>query len=363
MARRRAGTGGADLGRPPAMSDVAALAGVSQQTVSRVLNEHPNVSATTRAVVQDAIATLGYRRNLSARALATGRSHVVGVIAQNTTLFGPSSTVEALSIAALEVGMALSLNHLRDFDRQSMAFVVDRLMSQGVAGIILLLPVHLAEDAIDVVPHDIPVVTVDGPTDWRGSNVLVDQHAGAVLATEHLLAHGHPSVWHVAGPETWNDARARERGWTQALTDRGIEPPPVIRADWSPSSGYRAGKILARIPDCTAVFAANDYVALGLGRALAEHGRSVPGDVSLVGYDDVPESEFFSPPMTTIKQDFAEVGHEGLRLLVEQIRADERQEGRVLIDPVLVERASVGVPSPPPRSHALPDAPACRGSQ
>ncbi len=345
VARRRGGdASGGDLGRPPAMSDVAALAGVSQQTVSRVLNNHPNVSATTRAVVQDAIATLGYRRNLSARALATGRSHVVGVIAQNTTLFGPSSTVEALSVAALEVGMALSLNHLRDYDRQSMSFVVDRLMSQGVAGIVLLLPVHLAEDAIDVVPEDIPVVTVDGPTDWRGSNVLVDQHAGAVLATEHLLAHGHPSVWHVAGPETWNDSRARERGWAQALSDRGIEPPPVIRADWSPASGYRAGKILARIPDCTAVFATNDHVALGIMRAMEEHGRRIPADVSLVGFDDVPEAAYFQPALTTVRQEFAEVGREALRLLLDQLVSGAPSAESVLVEPDLITRDTVGPP-------------------
>ena len=330
--------------RPPAMSDVAALAGVSQQTVSRVLNDHPNVSVTTKALVRDAIATLGYRRNLSARALATGRSHVVGVIAQNTTLFGPSSTIEGLSVAALDVGMALSLSHLREFDRQSMRGVVDGLMSQGVAGIILLLPVRLAEDVIDVVPPEVPVVTVDGPPDRRGANVLVDQHAGAILATEHLLDHGHTGVWHVAGPETWNDSRARESGWSSVLAARGLEAPPVIRADWSPRSGYRAGQLLARIPDCTAVFATNDHVALGLCRALAEHGRRVPEDVSVVGYDDVPESEFFSPPLTTVRQDFVQLGQEGLGLLVEQIRAGERGVRQVLIDPVLVERCSVARP-------------------
>src|SRR4051812_13823587 len=171
----------ADAGRPPAMSDVALLAGVSHQTVSRVLNDHPNVAKTTRAKVLEAIEVLGYRRNLSARALATGQSNVVGVIAQNTTLFGPSSTVEALSMAASEVGMAVTLGHLRDFDRASVRATVDRLLSQGVAGIILLLPLLLAEDAIEVLPHDVPVVTVDGPPDWRGSNVLVDQERGGAL--------------------------------------------------------------------------------------------------------------------------------------------------------------------------------------
>ncbi|GMA84845.1 LacI family transcriptional regulator [Angustibacter aerolatus] len=323
------------------MSDVAVLAGVSHQTVSRVLNEHPNVSRATRAKVLEAIEALGYRRNLSARALATGRSNVVGVIAQNTTLFGPSSTIAALSVAALDVGMAVTLGHLRDFDRTSMRATVDRLMSQGVAGIILLLPLLLAEDVIGALPGDVPLVTVDGPPDWQGSNVLVDQERGGVLATEHLLAAGHRSVWHVAGPEAWNDSRARQRGWERALADAGQDAPPVLRADWSPRSGHEAGRLLARIPDCTAVFAANDHVALGLTRALAEHGRSVPGDVSIVGYDDVPESEFFSPPLTTVRQDFDRLGHESLGLLTQQARAGDRTPQRVLIDPVLVERSSV----------------------
>lgn len=335
----------ADTGRPPAMSDVALLAGVSHQTVSRVLNDHPNVSKATRAKVLQAIDALGYRRNVWARALATGQSNVVGVIAQNTTLFGPSSTVEALSMAASEVGMAVTLGHLRDFDRGSVRATVDRLLSQGVAGIILLLPLLLAEDAIEVLPDDVPVVTVDGPADWRGSNVLVDQERGGAMATEHLLEYGHSTVWHVAGPESWNDSRGRESGWAAALARAGVDAPPLLRADWSPGSGYQAGQLLARIPDCTAVFAANDYVALGLVRALAEHGRSVPGDVSVVGYDDVPESGYFSPPLTTVRQEFDRLGRESLRLLLQQLRAGDRSPRRVLVEPVLVPRTSVSAPA------------------
>lgn len=328
--------------RPPAMTDVAARAGVSHQTVSRVLNDHPNVAAATKSRVLEAIAELGYRRNLSARVLATGRSQVIGVVTQNTTLYGPSSMLESLSVAAMSVDMSLTVGHLAGFDPVSMRRVVERLVEQGAAGIIFIVPVDAAVSALDVVPAAIPIVTVDGLSDWRSADVSVDQHTGGLLATRHLLEHGHPTVWHVAGPEQWNDGRAREAGWKQALQEAGAEQPPILRGDWSAASGYEAGKVLARIPDCTAIFAANDHMALGIMRALAERGRAIPDDVSLVGFDDVPESGFLHPPLTTVRQEFADVGRASLTLMLDQLRTGTRTESSVLVPPVLVTRGTVG---------------------
>lgn len=333
--------GAAETGRGPAMADVAARAGVSHQTVSRVLNGHPNVAAATKNRVLTAIAELGYRRNLSARVLATGRSNVVGVVAQNTTLFGPSSMVEALGRAAVAADLSLTVGHGGE-DTASFQRSVERLIEQGAAGLVFIAPVDTAAAAIRLVPAGVPVVTVDGRPDWHTANVSVDQHAGGLLATRHLLGQGHPTVWHVAGPEDWHDSRGREAGWREALAEAGVEPPPVLRTDWSAAAGYAAGRVLAQIPGCGAVFAANDHTALGIMRAMAEQGRSIPGDVSLIGFDDVPESGFFTPPLTTVRQEFGEVGRAALRLLVDQLTSGVRSTDSVLVEPVLVPRQTVG---------------------
>jgi len=337
--------------RGPVMSDVAARAGVSHQTVSRVLNGHPHVSATTRTRVLAAIAELGYRRNLSARVLATGRSNVVGVVAQNTTLYGPSSMVQAIGEAALSADLSLTVGHVAGYDATAASSqIVERLIQQGAAGLVFITPVDAAAAAMQLVPPGIPIVTVDGLPEWRTANVSVDQYAGGVLATRHLLEQGHRTVWHVAGPEQWHGSRAREAGWRAALADAGREAPPMARAGWSAASGYQCGRMLARIPDCTAVFAANDHVALGLMRAMAEYGRRIPGDVSLIGFDDVPEAAYLYPALTTIRQEFAEVGREALRLLLDQLVVGARSAESVLVQPDLISRDTVGSPPPVPSS-------------
>jgi DNA-binding LacI/PurR family transcriptional regulator len=331
--------------REPVMSDVAARAGVSHQTVSRVINGHPHVSPGTRQRVLAAIAELGYRRNLSARVLATGRSNIIGVVAQNTTLYGPSSMVQAIGEAALSADLSLTVGHVAGYDSTADSRrIVDRLVQQGAAGLVFIAPVDTAAAAMTIVPAGIPMVTVDGLPEWRIANVSVDQYTGGRLATRHLLDFGHPTVWHVAGPEQWHGSRAREAGWRAALAEAGADAPPLLRAGWSAASGYQCGQMLARIPDCTAIFAANDHVALGIMRAMAEHGRAIPGDVSLVGFDDVPESEYFHPALTTIRQEFAEVGRQALRLLQEQLRAGTRSAASVLVEPVVVDRQTAGPP-------------------
>ena len=321
------------------MTDVAELAGVSHQTVSRVVNENAHVTADTRARVQDAIAELGYRRNQNARALATGRSHLIGVLTQHSTLYGPSSVLEAIGRAAQEADFAVTIGHLRDYDETSVLVALGRLIDQGVAGLVVVAPIDTAAQALRRLGEDIVLVAIDTPSIDPGLAVRVDQHGGAVAATAHLLEHGHRAVWHVAGPRQWNDARAREAGWRDTLHAAGVTPPPVVRAQWSAESGYAAGRELAARPEVTAVFAANDHLALGVLRALAEAGRQVPDEVSVVGFDDVPESAFFHPPLTTVRQDFPALGRAALELLLDR-RAGGRA-GSVTIAPTLVRRATV----------------------
>lgn len=331
--------------REPAMTDVAKLAGVSHQTVSRVLNGHPNVRTRTRIRVQAAIEELGYRPNRAARVLATGTSQVIGFVSRSSTLFGPASMVTALAEAALRHGFTVNVESVRTLDRKPVSDAIGRLLDQRVAGLVVIMPVDSANDALDDLPDDIPLVNVDGDPHRPTELVTVDQEAGARAATTHLLEAGHRTVWHVSGPGNWFDSQGRIAGWQQALTDAGADVPPVMPGDWSAASGYKAGQILARMNDVTAVFAANDHLALGILRALHEKGQRVPEDVSVVGFDDVPEAAYFIPPLTTIRPDFDAVAAASLDLLIAQIKAGRRLGDRRILPPTLIKRQSVGPPS------------------
>jgi DNA-binding LacI/PurR family transcriptional regulator len=327
------------------MTDVARLAGVSHQTVSRVLNDHPNVREQTRRRVQAAIAELGYRPNRAARVLVTGTSQMIGVVAQSSTLYGPIATLNALAQAALKHGFTVSVESVRALNPQSISDAIDRHRDQRVAGLVVIAPVESANAALDEVPDDIPLVTIDGDPRRPNGLVTVDQEAGAYAATRYLLAAGHQTVWHVSGPGDWFDSQGRVAGWQRALREAGAEVPPVMSADWFASSGYQAGQILARMNEVTAVFAANDHLALGILRALNERGKRVPADVSVIGFDDVPEAAFFIPPLTTIRPDFDAVAAATIDLLLKQVHVGQRLTERAIITPALVERASV---APPP---------------
>jgi DNA-binding LacI/PurR family transcriptional regulator len=326
------------------MTDVARLAGVSHQTVSRVLNGHPNVREQTRLRVRAAIAELGYRPNRAARALVTGRSQVIGVVAQNSTLYGPASLLAAFEQAAGAAGFAVNVGSVRSLDRQSIAGVVERHLDQRVAGLVVIAPVVSAGEAVEQVPAGVPLVTIDGDPQRTTALVTVDQTAGARAATRCLLDAGHSTVWHVSGPADWFDSAGRISGWEETLREAGAEVPPLVPADWSAASGYRAGQMLARMRDVTAIFAANDHLALGILRALSERGRRVPDEVSIVGFDDVPEAAYFTPPLTTVRPDFDAVAKASLALLLRQIESGARSDERLTIEPTLIRRDSVATP-------------------
>jgi DNA-binding LacI/PurR family transcriptional regulator len=323
----------------PLMMDVARRAGVSHQTVSRVLNGHPNVSPQTRAGVLAAISDLGYRRNAAARTLVTGRTNTLGVISFDTTLYGPASMLYGIERAA-HPGYSVAIASLPGFDRQTLVDAVDRFLGQAADGIIVIAPETTAVAALSGIAADIPLVAVGCGPGTSLPSVAIDNQAGAAQATRHLLDLGHRTVHHVAGPESWLDAQQRVAGWRAALRAAGAEERELLRGDWSARSGYEAGHQLAQMPEVTAVLCANDPMALGLLRALAEHGRRVPGDVSVVGFDDIPEAAFFLPPLTTVRQDFGELGRRALRLLMERISGDFQVRPWLPIVPDLVVRAS-----------------------
>jgi DNA-binding LacI/PurR family transcriptional regulator len=322
--------------RAVVMADVARLAGVSQQTVSRVLNDSPHVRPATRERVLDAIGKLGYRPNRLARALVTGRSRTLGVLSFDTTLYGPASTLFAIERAAHEAGYFVSIASLRAPDAHSLRRGIERLLEQGVEGVLVIAPQEAAARGLLELSADVPVVATEAAPRGVVPLVAVDQHEGARLATEHLLSLGHETVFHVAGPDGWLEAADRVRGWQAALHAAGAAVPPPLEGDWSARSGYAAGRGLA---DATAVFAANDQMALGVLRALYELGRRVPDDISVVGFDDIPEAAYFSPPLTTVRQRFDEIGARALRLLLARIENGAGRTGEA-VRPELIIRAS-----------------------
>lgn len=331
--------------RPPAMSDVAALAGVSHQTVSRVLNDHPSVLPATRQRVLDAIAQLGYRRNLAARALVTRRSGTIGVLSSGSALFGPTSTLIAIERAARDAGLFVSVATLPEWDADDVAGVLEHFMAEGVDGVVVVAAHDEAVEAVQAFRTPVPVVMV-GPVDLPAPlrTVAVDQYQGGRQAVRHLLDRGHRQVVHLAGPLDWLDARRRIEGWRDELAAAGIEAGEPILGDWSADRGYAVGRELLRRSDLpTAVFAANDQLALGLLRAFAEAGVRVPDDVSVVGCDDVDGSAHFFPPLTTVRQEFAALGERCLQALLAAI-AGEDGPATQLIPTSVVVRASSGPP-------------------
>ncbi|GAB3903465.1 hypothetical protein GCM10027612_69990 [Microbispora bryophytorum subsp. camponoti] len=228
--------------RPPVMADVARLAGVSHQTVSRVLNDHPNVRAETRTRVMRAIDQLGYRRNLVARALVTKHSRTLGVVSFDTTLYGPASTVYGIEQAARDAGYFVSIVSLRTIDRAGVNDAIGYLAEQGVDGIVVVAPQRSAARALDDLPAGMPAVAVEGWHQGEVSAVSVDQVEGARLAASHLLELGHETVWHISGPADWLEAEGRIEGWRAALTAAGRPIPGMLTGDWSPRSGYRAAR-------------------------------------------------------------------------------------------------------------------------
>lgn len=324
------------------MSDVAKLAGVSHQTVSRVLHDSPNVREETRERVLAAIRQLDYRPNSLARALATGRSKMLGVVASDTTQYGPASTVLGIEQAAHESGYVVNVSSLRTVTRATVSAAIQQLRDQGVEGVAVIAPHRAGADALRHLSPDFPVVAVESGKNSATPVASVDQHAGAMAATRHLLSLGHKTVWHLAGPPDWQDAEQRILGWKAALKAAQAPVPPLVRGDWTPRSGYELGQELLKIKDLTAIFVANDQMALGLLRRIHEAGREVPRDISVVGFDDIPEAAYFTPPLTTVRQDFTELGRLCLRSLVARIEG-KRDLTRLVVRPELVVRDSTGV--------------------
>jgi DNA-binding LacI/PurR family transcriptional regulator len=321
------------------MQDVGRLAGVSHQTVSRVLNGDPAVTPALVARVQEAIRTLGYTRNTAARALASRCSMSIGVVTYGLAQYGPSVALIGIADAARQLDHATSLVTLPEIDRNAVQDAVDHLIALSVDGIIVVAPVTAAIDVVGSLTADIPMVRYEcGPTN-TATSVSINEALGARLATQYLLDLGHATVSHVGGPPGWLGSDQRSDGWRSALLAANARVPEPAFGDWSAESGYWAGKRIAGDTSITAVFVANDQMALGVLHALHESGRRVPQDISVVGFDDIPECAFFQPPLTTVRLNFAELGRRCVARLMDLISGESRPFEPAL-RPELVVRAS-----------------------
>ena len=326
------------------MIDVARLAGVSQQTVSRVVNDHSNVGPEVRERVERAITQLRYNRNSAARALATNRSMNLGVLSYSLPVHGSTMVLFGVAEQARRNGYATSLVSISDVDPGSIRAALDTLLGDSVDGIVVLAPMSAAAPVLTGLDLGVPIVRFDQGAPASSHAVSMDDALGARLATRHLLDLGHDTVCHVAGPRGWMASDARRTGWlTELAAARSAVSAEFATDDWTADSGYRAGLLIAEDPSITAVLAANDSMALGLMKALSERGLSVPGDVSVVGFDDMSEARYFQPGLTTIRLDFNEVGRLAVDRLL-QLMGGGPAEMLPAIAPELIVRESTAAP-------------------
>jgi DNA-binding LacI/PurR family transcriptional regulator len=331
----------------PSMADVARHAGVSPQTVSRVSNGHSNVDAATKEKVVASMHALGYRPNGAARALKSGHFNTIGVIMFTLETFGNMRTLDAIAQEAAHANFAVTLIPVSDPTMGRVSGAYNRLSEAAVDGVVIIFEAHLLDDAEFVLPPGVPVVVIDSNAGSGYTVVDTDQALGARQATEHLLALGHRRVWHIAGPLTSFSASHRAESWRRTLQDAGITPPEPLYGDWTTESGYRHGLALGRRRDVTAIFAANDQMALGTMRALHELGRGIPAEVSVVGFDDMEEAHSFWPPLTTVRQDFTAVGRLSIHKLLSKIAGTTHdQDEKTTVPTELVVRDSTGPPHP-----------------
>ena len=335
--------------RPASILDVAAAAGVSYQTVSRVINSHPNVRPATRELVLAAIEELGFRPNRAARVLRGGPARSVTVLTPNTTLYGYQAALQGIEEAARVAGFAVGVRVVESAQPQEVVDAVTRAIEPG-GSLIVIAYDQAGTMALDAVPPEVPMAAmVEAPARDPSPErpwVWIDDRKAAVQATRYLLSLGHKTVHYLAIPSSTHTTQ-RQAGWHEALADAGAPVPAPVQCGWTPRSGYEAGRLLAADPEVTAVLCGNDDLAIGVMRAVHAAGHTVPGDVSVVGFDDTPVAEFLTPPLTTVRLDFNELGRACFALLLALMeRNDALPHGR-RPEPELIIRQSAGPPSLP----------------
>ena len=319
--------------------DVARLAKVSHQTVSRVINNNSSIRPETKTRVLKAMEALDYRPNQAARALASSKTKMIGILASDTDFTGPASMVHEMERAAREQGYFVVSCGIDPTDNQSVREGIDHLQRLGIEGLAIVTPHANAVEYVRANVSGIPVVTLDSMYRMDELAVSVDNFAGGVTATQHLLDLGHKEIVHISGPKDWFESTTRAAGYTSTMLNANLVPR-VIDGDWEISTGYRIGSDIDFVEKgITAVFLANDRMALGFLHAMRQRGVSVPEQLSVIGFDDLEESQYAYPPLTTVRQDFRALGERAMQLLLLEIKGTAYKKLDRLV-PELVVRSS-----------------------
>jgi DNA-binding LacI/PurR family transcriptional regulator len=332
---------------PPSIRDVAAAAGVSYQTVSRVLNDSPNVSPGTRQLVLDVMGRLEYRPNRAARTLGSGRANAVTVVTAETTLYGYACTLQGIEEAARLAGLAVGVRVVESDGSADVRHAVEYVRDPSAGSVIVVAFDAAGAGVLRALPADVPAVAATEAGGLAGTPrtmIYLDERQAATDATKHLLSLGHRTAHHVAIPSETGTS-ARQAGWRDALEEAGAPVPEVLPVGWDPRSAYLAGRRLAEDPAVTAILCGNDDTALAVRRALYEAGREVPGDVSIVGFDDVPGAAYWTPALTTVRMDFAGLGRACLSAVVAEVTG-ATDPAPPLAPPQLMVRESTAPPRP-----------------
>jgi len=324
------------------LNDVALLAGVSSQTVSRVVNNHPYVSEETRRRVLTAIRKLNYHPNRAARSLATRRSCTLGVVSYDIAFYGPAQMVMNIERTAKRRGYTVSLATIDSMTLDDVRQAVLDVGGDAMDGLLFIAPVvGVTYDDLVRVAETVPFVQIDTALSAKVPSVVIDQRHGSQLATRHLIDLGHRAIAEISGPLAWYGAQARHTSWRDTLLAAGLAAELSVEGDWTARSGYEAaGRLLDAGASFTALVVGNDQMALGALAALRERGLSVPDDVSIVGFDDVPEAAFFNPPLTTIRQNFAALGEQSVEYLITLIENPGTPVHQRVLYPQFIERQS-----------------------
>jgi LacI family transcriptional regulator len=332
------------------IKDVAQAAGVSTQTVSRVINKFSYVSEETRQRVEAVVEQLDYHPSTLARSLIQQRSYTLGVVTFGLKYIGPSRTLNGIADKADELGYMLLMKELDHFDSNRIDEVIDSLLARQVDGILWAAPEvgdnhGWIDERLEKIP--VPVLFLAMQPREGIPSVATDNFQGAVMAIRHLLECGRKKIGHISGPLDWWEARERKRGWRETLKSAGfdVSEQGCVEGNWSPSSGEQAFiQLLESFPDMDAVFVANDQMALSVLREACRQGIKIPEQLAVVGFDNIPESAYFYPSLTTISQDLQLLGGQALQSVVEVIQARQGDQSVIaqskFIQPTLIVRES-----------------------